>query len=139
MDGVLLNTVAIFWVSGILIPKCSSRKSYRNRGCFMCSNGMSSHMTNVCCSHGQSAARAFPPLPAEWFRRSPRCSPASVPARRSTCHRRSVFEPWTLVCKSLSSRIHKEPTSLFFMGRTWPNLHFWDQNSRLLFFSRCQS
>ena len=27
----------------------------------------------------------------------------------------------------------------FLWGRTWPNLHFWDQNSRLLFFSRCQS
>ena len=45
MDGVLLKRVTILWVSGILVPKCSSRKSHRNQGCFIYSNGMSKYDT----------------------------------------------------------------------------------------------
>ena len=140
MDGVLLKRVTILWVSGILVPKCSSRKSHRNQGCFIYSNGMSKYDTcllqpwpsraqlwlpRICNPPVITCDSCFRSLPIpkliprpfagfyqnhwsilqlcpgfpqpEWFPRSPRCSPASAPARRSTCHRRSAFGPWTKV------------------------------------------
>jgi hypothetical protein len=49
----------------------------------------------------------------------------------------SNLGPWSAkVCQVESIRNQQV---CFLWGRTWPNLHFWDQNSRLLFFSRCQS